>query len=81
MSDILAKFRNPALGGLIIGSPCYFRSLSGLAKCFLERLAPLRKPEMLLAGLPFGVVTVGDSATGDRNSSSRRSRRFSSASG
>jgi len=59
MKDILPKFRDPALGGLIIGTPCYFRSLSGLAKCFLERLAPLREPQMVLAGKPFGVVTVG----------------------
>ena len=59
MKDILAKFQDPALGGIIIGSPCYFRSLSGLAKCFLERLAPLREPKMVLADKPFGVVTVG----------------------
>jgi multimeric flavodoxin WrbA len=59
MSALLPKFRDPAVGGLIIGSPCYFRSLSGLAKCFLERLAPLRQPEMVLADKPFGVVTVG----------------------
>ena len=56
---ILPKLQDPALGGLIIGSPCYFRSLSGLAKCFLERLAPLREPKMVLADKPFGVVTVG----------------------
>jgi multimeric flavodoxin WrbA len=59
MKDLLPKFQDPALGGLIIGSPCYFRSLSGLAKCFLERLAPLREPKMVLADKPFGVVTVG----------------------
>lgn len=59
MRDLLPKFRDPALGGLLIGSPCYFRSLSGLAKCFLERLAPLREPTMVLADKPFGVVTVG----------------------
>ena len=59
MAALLPKFQDPALGGLIIGSPCYFRSLSGLAKCFLERLAPLRQPEMVLAEKPFGVVTVG----------------------
>ena len=59
MKDILPKFQDPALGGIIIGSPCYFRSLSGLAKCFLERLAPLREPKMLLADKPFGVVAVG----------------------
>jgi len=59
MKDILPKFRDPALGGLIIGTPCYFRTMSGLAKCFLERLAPLREPQMVLADKPFGVVTVG----------------------
>jgi multimeric flavodoxin WrbA len=59
MKDLLPKFQDPALGGVIIGSPCYFRSLSGLAKCFLERLAPLREPKMVLADKPFGVVTVG----------------------
>ena len=64
MKDILPKFHDPALGGLIIGSPCYFRSLSGLAKCFLERLAPLREPKMVLADKPFGVVTVGQFRNG-----------------
>ena len=59
MAALLPRFQDPALGGLIIGSPCYFRSLSGLAKCFLERLAPLRQPEMVLVEKPFGVVTVG----------------------
>ena len=59
MTGILPKFQDPALSGVIIGSPCYFRSLSGLAKCFLERLAPLREPKMVLADKPFGVVTVG----------------------
>ncbi len=59
MAALLPKFRDPALAGLIIGSPCYFRTLSGLAKCFLERLAPLREPVMVLADKPFGVVTVG----------------------
>jgi multimeric flavodoxin WrbA len=59
MKEILPKLQDPALGGLIVGSPSYFRSLSGLAKCFLERLAPLREPKMVLAEKPFGVVAVG----------------------
>jgi multimeric flavodoxin WrbA len=59
MAALLPKFRDPTLAGLIIGSPCYFRTLSGLGKCFLERLAPLREPTMVLADKPFGVVTVG----------------------
>lgn len=58
-TPLLPKFRDAALGGLIIGSPCYFRSMSSLTKCFLERLAPLRKPEMVLADKPVGVVSVG----------------------
>lgn len=59
MKEIITKFQDPQLGGVIIGSPCYFRSMSGLAKCFLERLAPLREPKMVLEGKPFGVVAVG----------------------
>lgn len=49
----------PDLGGLIIGSPSYFRSMSSLCKAFLERLASLRKPKLLLADKPVGVVAVG----------------------
>jgi multimeric flavodoxin WrbA len=59
MKEILPKLQDPALGGLIVGSPSYFRSLSGLAKCFLERLVPLREPKMVLAEKPVGVVAVG----------------------
>jgi len=47
------------LGGLIIGSPVYFRSMSSLCKAFLERLASLRKPKLLLADKAVGIVSVG----------------------
>jgi len=56
---ILPKLQNPALGGLIIGSPSYFRSMSSLCKAFIERCAPLREPKMILANKPVGVVAVG----------------------
>ncbi len=56
---ILPKLQNPALGGLIIGSPSYFRSMSSLCKAFIERCAPLREPKMLLANKPVGVLSVG----------------------
>ena len=56
---ILPKLQDPALGGLIIGSPSYFRGLSALCKAFIERCAPLREPKMLLADKPVGVVAVG----------------------
>ncbi len=56
---ILPKLQDPALGGLIIGSPAYFRGMSSLCKAFIERCAPLRDPKMLLANKPVGVVAVG----------------------
>ena len=52
-------FMSPNLGGLIIGSPVYFRSMSSLCKAFLERLALLREPKLLLADKPVGIVSVG----------------------
>lgn len=56
---ILPKLQDPAISGLIIGSPSYFRGLSSLCKAFIERCAPLREPKMLLADKPVGVVAVG----------------------
>ena len=56
---ILPKLQDPALGGLIIGSPSYFRGLSSLCKAFIERCAPLREPKMLLDGKPVGVIATG----------------------
>jgi len=56
---LLPKFQDPSLGGLIIGSPSYFRSMSSLCKAFLERLAVLRSPRLLLADKPVGALSVG----------------------
>jgi multimeric flavodoxin WrbA len=56
---VLPKLQDPALGGLIIGSPSYFRGMSSLCKAFIERCAPLREPKMVLANKPVGVVAVG----------------------
>ncbi len=58
-AKVLPEFQNPNLGGIIIGSPVYFRTLSSLCKAFLERLAVLRKPNLLLADLPVGALSVG----------------------
>jgi len=55
--------RAPNLGGLIIGSPSYFRTISALCKAFLERLQVFRSPKLLLADTPLGVLSVG----ADRN--------------
>ena len=56
---ILPKLQDPAVAGLIIGSPSYFRGLSALCKAFIERCAPLREPKMLLDGKPVGVIATG----------------------
>ena len=56
---ILPKLRDPDVGGWIIGSPVYFRSMSALCKAFLERCYILRSPKLLLADKPIGVLTVG----------------------
>jgi multimeric flavodoxin WrbA len=58
-TPILPKLQDPAVAGLIIGSPSYFRSLSALTKAFIERCAPLREPKMLLDGKPVGVIATG----------------------
>lgn len=56
---ILPKLKEPNVGGWIIGSPVYFRSMSALCKAFLERCAVLRKPRLFLADTAAGVLAVG----------------------
>jgi multimeric flavodoxin WrbA len=56
---ILPRISNPVPDGLIIGSPSYFRTMSALCKAFLERIAVLRSPKLLLADKPVGVLAVG----------------------
>ena len=56
---ILPTLRSPNLGGIIIGSPVYFRILSSLCSAFIERLSALRSPKLVLADKPVGVLSVG----------------------
>ncbi|MCH7227925.1 flavodoxin family protein [Haloferula sp. A504] len=56
---ILPKLQDPAVAGLIVGSPSYFRGFSSLCKAFIERCAPLREPRMLLDGKPVGAIATG----------------------
>jgi multimeric flavodoxin WrbA len=58
-NQIVPKLKDPVPDGLIIGSPVYFRSMSAVCKAFLERLAVLRKPTLMLADKPVGVLAVG----------------------
>ncbi len=56
---VLPKLKDASVGGLIIGSPVYFRNTSSVCMAFLERLAALRKPKLLLAGNAVGILSVG----------------------
>jgi Multimeric flavodoxin WrbA len=57
-------FMSPNLGGLIIGSPVYFRTMSAVCKAFLERLYTVRTPVMRLADKPVGALAVGSFRNG-----------------
>lgn len=63
-SEVEPLLETPGLGGLIIGSPVYFRSMSALCKALLERMYVLRTPKYYLADIPFGVVAVGSFRNG-----------------
>jgi len=56
---VLPELREPIPNGLVIGSPVYFRNLSSLCMAFLERMAALRTPSLLLADTPVGALAVG----------------------
>ena len=56
---ILPHLKIGNLGGMIIGSPVYFRNMSSLCAAFLERLAVLRRPNLMLADVAVGVLSVG----------------------
>jgi len=56
---ILPTLRSPNLGGIIIGSPVYFRIMTSLCSAFIERLSALRSPKLILADKPVGVLSVG----------------------
>jgi len=63
-NNIAPLLRSSNLAGMIIGSPAYFRSMSSLSKAFIERLSILRKPQLLLADLPVGALSVGSYRNG-----------------
>lgn len=58
-TPLLSRFKAPELGGLIIGTPVYFRNMSSLCSAFLERLGALRQPQLLLANKAVGALSVG----------------------
>ncbi|MCF7955167.1 MAG: flavodoxin family protein [Phycisphaerae bacterium] len=62
--QVLSKLKDASVGGLIIGSPVYFRNPSSVCMAFMERMAVLRKPKLLLANKAVGTLAVGGSRNG-----------------
>jgi len=61
---LLPKLTDPQLGGIIIGSPAYFRSLSSLCKAFIERCMPLRDGTKPFEDRPVGALAVAGNRNG-----------------
>mgnify|MGYP006280303475 FL=1 len=58
------RLADPAVRGIIIGTPVYFGNLSSLCKLFLERCIVLWRDDFALSGKVAGVVAVGGTRNG-----------------
>ena len=61
---LVPKLSDPAVAGIIIGSPVYFGNMSSLCKAFLERLMMFRKEGFTLSNKVAGVLAVGGARNG-----------------
>ena len=62
--SIAPKLADPAVAGIIIGTPVYFSSMSSLCKEFIERCGQFRKQDYALTNKVAGVLAVGGSRNG-----------------
>jgi len=56
---LATKLATAEVGGLIVGSPVYFGSMTSLCKAFLDRCISLRMRQFALANKVGGAVAVG----------------------
>jgi multimeric flavodoxin WrbA len=61
---IAEKLRDPAVVGLIVGSPVYFNNMSALCKAFIDRCIVFRKAGFELRNKVFGALAVGGARNG-----------------
>jgi len=61
---LVPKLTDPAVAGIIIGSPVYFSNMSSLCKAFLERLMTCRQANFALSNKVGGVLAVGGGRNG-----------------
>ena len=57
--ELAAKLTAADVGGIIIGSPVYFGSMTSLCKAFLDRCIALRMRKFALANKVGGALAVG----------------------
>ncbi len=63
-TPLLSKFADPAIKGIIVGTPVYMGSMTGLCKCMLDRSVVMRRNGFLWGGKVGGVLALGHSRNG-----------------
>jgi len=61
---LIPRLTDPAVRGIIVGTPVYFGSMSSLCKAFLDRCITLWKDDLALSNKVAGVLAVGGSRNG-----------------
>ena len=63
-AKLVPMLSDPTVGGIIIGTPVYFGTMSSLCKAFLDRCIVLWQDGFALSGKVAGVVAVGGARNG-----------------
>jgi len=61
---LVPKLSDPAVAGIIVGTPVYFSSMTSLCKAFLDRCITFWENNLALSGKVAGVLAVGGSRNG-----------------
>lgn len=62
--DLAKRLGDPAVVGIIVGSPVYFGNMSALCKAFLDRCGAFRSDKFKLRNKVAGVLAVGSARNG-----------------
>jgi len=65
-----AKITDPAIGGIIFGTPVYFSNMSSMMKIFIEHWSPYKK-SFALSNKAAGVLAVAGARNGGQESASQ----------
>lgn len=63
-NDLLAVLKDPAVKGIVLGTPVYMGGMNGQAKCLIDRSVVLRRNGFSLAGKIGAALAVGGSRNG-----------------